>query len=185
MGVQIIRNRAEIKDPHILALIKECVEKTKSLNYYVPDNLKFLQCKAEKRAGQASYKTNSITLSTFVYKEQDKHIKQVIYHELAHIVAGPNTHHGPVWKRIANSISRATGLNISRVYDKEDMPVHYEVRLKNKITRYRYTFRCKKCGAILHYARECKFTRTYNQMLGDKPRWVCKRCGGSFEKIEG
>lgn len=182
MGIQNIRNRAEIKDPHVLALIKECVGKMKDLGYHVPTKLRFLQCKAKERAGLACYRDITIVLSTFIFEEEDNYVKQVIYHELGHIVAGPNTHHGPVWKTIMRKIEKATNLTLERCYSPDQMPKHSAAK-KQKEPKYR--FRCTKCGKEIFRDRLVKFVKTYDEKLPNgKPRWTCTHCGGSFEMIK-
>ena len=180
MAVQNIKNRAKITDLRILTLIKECVDTTKSMGFSLPTKLRFLECKAKRRAGLACYRDTTIVLSTFLYKERDTSVKSVIYHEIGHILAGSLAHHGPVWKKIVNKISAQTGIKITRCYSKEDMPVHSEEEKKT----WKYSFRCKGCGAILHYHRTTEFVKTYNQMLGDKPRWTCTKCGHGFELLK-
>lgn len=180
--MQNVRNRAKITDPRIQELIQECVKGTQEMGFKLPNTLKFLQCKAKRRAGLACYRGPTIVLSTFLYKEEDNAIKTVIYHELGHIIAGPGTHHGPIWQRIVNEMSMVTALNITRCYSDSDLPVH---AVETKAVGYKYNFRCKRCGCELHYHKETKFVKTYDQILSynGQPRWTCTKCGGSFEKI--
>lgn len=180
--MQNVRNRAKITNQHVLSLIAECVSGTKEMGFKLPSKLKFLQCNAKRRAGLACYRDTVIVLSTFLFKESDNAIKTVIYHELGHIIAGPGTHHGPAWQRIVNHMSMVTALNITRCYSDSDLPVH---AAEQKAKGYRYNFRCKGCGCELHYHKETKFVKTYDQILSynGQPRWTCTRCGGTFEKI--
>ena len=180
-NVQNIRNRSDITDQHIAALIKECIEKVKSLNFSIPENLRFLECNAARRAGLACYTDTTIVLSRFIYKENDDAIRKIIYHEIGHIVAGPGVHHGPKWKNIVNKIGNATGLVITRCYKDSDMPVHAEERK----SAYKFIFRCTGCGCEIHYNRRTEFVNTYNQTMSNgKPRWTCRRCQGVFEMIK-
>jgi predicted SprT family Zn-dependent metalloprotease len=179
--MQNIKNRALITDTRILTLIAECVQKTKAMGFVVPTTLRFLECKAARRAGLACYQDTTIILSTFIYKEEDNAIKSVIYHELGHIIAGPLAKHGPIWLRVVNKMSATTGLKISRCYNDKDMPVHAE----EKKALWKYNFQCTKCKCQVHYLKRTDFVNTYNAIMSNgKPRWTCAHCGGTFELIK-
>ena len=179
--MQNVKNRSKITDEHILALIQECVNNTKSMGYSVPKALRFLECRANRRAGLACYQDTTIVLSTFIYKESDIAIKSVIYHEIAHIVAGSYAHHGPLWQKVANKMTKVTGIKITRCYSDADMPIHAEERKSN----WKYNFVCKGCGCMLHYYKRTEFVQTYNEQLSTgKPRWTCTKCGGTFDLIK-
>ncbi len=179
--VKNIKNRSPISNEHVKSLIKHCLDKVQEMNYCIPSNLRFLQCKAARRAGLACYSDNTIVLSTFIYKESDAAIQTIIYHEIGHIIAGPGTHHGPAWQRIVNNISRATGLKITRCYSDTDMPIHAE----EKKSLWKYNFRCKGCGGMLHYSKRTVFVQTYNQIMENgQPRWTCTKCHNSFELLK-
>lgn len=179
---QNIRNRTVITEPRILTLIEECVTNTKNMGFALPESLRFLERKNAKRvAGTAYTRQKVIALSEFIYKEKDSAIKAVIYHELAHIIAGPGVGHGPVWKNIVGKMTKTTGIKITRLYSDEDMPVHAAEVGK----LWKYAFRCKGCGSTIHYFKATKFCKTYDQLLlSGKPRWTCTKCGGTFEKIK-
>ena len=178
--IQNVRNRAKITNPHILALIKECVDNTKAMGFSLPVNIRFLECMAVKRAGVACYRDSTIVLSTFIYKEADTSIKSVIYHEIGHLVAGPYAKHGPVWQRVVNKMTKVTGIKITRCYSDADMPLHAAERQKS----WKYNFRCLGCGCELHYTKRTTFVQTYNDMIGDKHRWTCTHCGNHFEMVK-
>ena len=180
--IQNIKNRKAITDKHILSLIKECLNTTKELNFSIPEKLRFLQCEAKRRAGVACYRDTTIVLSSFIFKENDNAIKSIILHEIGHIIAGPLAKHGPVWKNVVAKMSKKTGIKITRCYDESDLPIHAEEKKK----LWRYNFRCTGCGLELHFMKETKFVRTYDEILeyANKPRWTCSCCGGTFEKIK-
>jgi len=61
--------------------------------------------RAKKRYGQCNYADRVITLSGhFVDHGPDEEIRQTILHEVAHVLAGPGTGHGPEWLAKARSI---------------------------------------------------------------------------------
>ena len=174
-----IRNRKEISNPHIKRLIKDCLDTVKGIGFTVPDNLRFLECKAERRAGLACYTDTTIVLSTFIYKEDDAIVKTTILHEIAHILAGPGTHHGPVWQSIVKTINACTGYKITRCYKDSDMPIHAS---EKKERTYKFFFTCRGCGCKLRYMRETEFTRTYDEIMDNgKPRWTCRHCHNTFQ----
>lgn len=185
MSIQNVRNRKPITDKRVLGLIQSCIQCCKELGYEVPNNLKFKKCKATQRAGLACYGDCTIVLSDFLWKESDKSIQEIIYHEIAHIIAGKGVHHGPAWQKIVNKINKANNMNISRLWGKENLPVHYAEIHSLNYSGYKYSFRCTTCGQIIRFHRATKFTKSYDQYLGDhRPRWTCARCGGIFEKIK-
>lgn len=176
-----VRNRQPITDQHVLDLITECKNICAGLNYSLPGNLKFLQCKAFRRAGLACHADKTIVLSSFLFKESDNAIKTTILHEMGHIIAGPGVKHGPGWQKIVRKINASTGLHITRCYSDEDMPIHATAVAKS----YKYTFQCRGCGLQLKYTRRSRFVDTYDEILySGKPRWTCSHCGGTFAKID-
>lgn len=179
--MQNIKNRSIITNSRILLLIKECLDNTQAMGFKCPPNIRFLQCKAQRRAGLACHADSTIVLSSFIFKEKDEAIKSIIYHELGHIIAGPHAHHGPGWYKVVNKMSAVTGIKITRCYSEEDLPIHAEEKKK----AWKFNFRCKGCGCMLHYYRRTDFVNTYNQILpSGNPRWTCTKCGGTFEKID-
>ena len=179
--MQNIKNRSQITNERVLGLIQECLTNSKSMGFTIPQRLRFLECKAKRRAGLACYGDTTIVLSTFIYKETDIAIKSIIYHEIAHIVAGPYAHHGPVWQKVINKMSTTTGIKITRCYSDADMPIHAE----EKKASWKYNFCCQGCGCQLHYMRKSEFVKTYNhKMLNGKPRWTCAHCGGTFKLVK-
>lgn len=186
--MQIAKNRHTITNSHILDLIQECKESVQRIGYHFPSDIRFLECKAKKRAGQASYTKKTIVLSTFIYKESDANIKNVILHEMAHHIAGPGTHHGPVWQGIAKTLNKALGCTITRCYSKATMPVHMEELktqpVQRKTPETKWLFQCQGCGTILRYRKKTKFVSTYNEILPTgKRRWTCSRCGCGYNLL--
>lgn len=182
-----LRGRSIITDQRILGLITECVRETKEMGYALPSNLVFLECNAQSRAGQATIRADGsryVTLSLFLYKEPEVTIKSVIYHELAHIIAGIRAKHGPVWKQVARKMSLKTGIAITRTWSEEDCPIHAEERKATKKQAKKYIFRCKGCGAMVRYSRRTVFVKTYDEMITpSKPRWFCTKCHSMFEMV--
>ena len=71
---------------------------------------------AKKRLGVCKYAEKRISLSRyFVELHSLEEIDQVMRHEIAHALAGPNAGHGPKWKKIATQL----GYNHKRISGEE------------------------------------------------------------------
>ena len=65
---------------------------------------------AKRRAGLCNFTDRRITVSRYLAaKFDDDEIHQILLHEVAHAMAGPNAGHGPAWKRIAEEIGYVGG----------------------------------------------------------------------------
>lgn len=187
MAIYDTRNRYAIKDIRILKLINECTTNVQIWGFKLPKEITWYSAQCNNRLGLANYRTNSITLSTFLFKEtDDNNIRNTIYHELGHLIAGPKAHHGYEWKKVVKVISDKTGLIISRLAKTSDYEYFQSTDYQDK---YKYIFKCKHCGCTLRYQKHTNFVDTYNDTYVDtkgnkKPRWTCSCCGGTFERIK-
>lgn len=94
---------------------------------------KFRFDNARRRFGQCSYRHQKITLSRYlVERNPQEEVLETILHEIAHALAGPNTHHGPVWQYMA----RQVGCAPTRCYDST----------KVKTPPAKYIGTCPCCG---------------------------------------
>lgn len=180
------RNRYAINNQRILKLIRQCTQDVQDWGFKLPKEITWYSASCKRRLGLASYTNNSITLSQFLFNESnDDNIKNTIYHELAHLIAGPHTHHGPAWQRVANEISTRSGLVISRLAHSEDYEYFQSQDYKDL---YKYVFKCKQCGCTVKYQKRTRFVDTYNDTYTikgvEKPRWTCSCCGGTFQRIK-
>lgn len=61
-----------------------------------------------RRGGFCNYRKKRITLSRHFVElnpwEGADAVKNLALHEIAHALAGPRTHHGPAWKKVAQAI---------------------------------------------------------------------------------
>lgn len=178
------RNRYEIKNTRVLKLIDSCVTDMKSWGIPLPEHITWKSCKCDKRLGLATIGKNIITLSDFLFDEpKDNSIKSVIYHELAHLAAGPGEHHGPKWKAIANLITQESGIKVTRCADPREYEYFKTIQKDDK-----YRFRCTGCGVEVSYQKKSHFVKSYNKTFisasGERKYcWVCKYCKNHFEKI--
>jgi predicted SprT family Zn-dependent metalloprotease len=66
---------------------------------------KFRFDRAKKRYGCCFYYKKLISLSSILTPlREERHVKNTILHEIAHVLAGPAAGHGPEWKKVAISI---------------------------------------------------------------------------------
>ena len=180
------RNRYAINNTRILKLINICTKDVQDWGFKLPKEITWYAANCKRRLGLASYSTNSITLSKFLFNEtKDDNIKNTIYHELAHLIAGPRTHHGPAWQKVAKVISVKSGLNITKLAETANYEYFNSQAYKDL---YKYVFKCTKCGCTLKYQKKTNFVDTYNEMITvggiQKHRWTCSCCGGHFERVK-
>lgn len=65
---------------------------------------------AKRRAGLCNYTDRRITVSRHLaQKFEDDEIHQILLHEVAHALAGPDAGHGPRWRRVAAEIGYIGG----------------------------------------------------------------------------
>jgi predicted SprT family Zn-dependent metalloprotease len=75
---------------------------------------------AKKRFGQTKFGPDVISLSMrLTYMNDEARVREVILHEIAHALAGPNHHHDDYWKATARSI----GASDSRTYDSDEVNI--------------------------------------------------------------
>ena len=100
--------------------------------------------------------------------------KKVIIHEILHCCEGA-FNHGEKWKRLAETVNKKLGYNISRYYDPSEVRcIENEQRKKAK-----YIFRCTGCGQTVYRYRRSKSADNFCSL------YRCSKCGGSFETIKG
>ena len=65
---------------------------------------------ATRRAGLCNYTDRRITVSRHLAARfEDDEIHQILLHEVAHALAGPDTGHGPAWRAIARGLGYEGG----------------------------------------------------------------------------
>jgi len=109
---------------------------------------------AKRRAGVCRYSRRVISLSRYyVQHNSDEDVLDTLKHEISHALAGPGTHHGPIWK----AMCRKVGCRPVRCYDSKQVKMP-EPKLKavcggcqKTFTRHRQTGRgkwryCITCG---------------------------------------
>ncbi|WIB65270.1 SprT-like domain-containing protein [Curtobacterium sp. MCBD17_040] len=72
---------------------------------HLPAGWRFDFDRATVRLGQSNHRTKVITMSrSFTQAEEQPAVEQVLFHEVAHALAGANVGHGPVWLRHARRL---------------------------------------------------------------------------------
>lgn len=175
-----------LQDERILALCKECWKDLLKMGIKVPPGVKYQERKTTAWFGLASYKENSITLSSYILNDPEDELKRTIYHELAHLAANlkdPGCGHRRVWKDYAELISRRTGINITRTTNARLLGMHQEwvkvkdAKRKARPAAPRYEFVCPECGAKVIHHKKSKFVQQYDWTHPNgEPWWWCARC---------
>lgn len=127
----------KLTDKRILGYCKECVTVMNKLGYEIK-NIKWLTLESINTFGRANKSKNTVWLNKALSGEEEHSIKNVIYHELAHIAAPFNAHHNWQWKHVCERIRVKTGQVITRTTNMEN---HTAV-LELKKSKAKYAFRC-------------------------------------------
>ena len=135
--------------------------------------------RAKSRWGQCKRVNGgySININVDLLDERNdyKGLENTLIHEILHTVDGC-MNHGPNWKRAADRIKTAYGLEIKRVSSKEDKGVAY----KREATRnepVKYVLKCLDCGHEYKYQRATKAVKF-------PERFRCGHCQGRLELIK-
>lgn len=130
------------------------------------DGWKFRYDRAKKRAGCCKYRPKTITLS-YHYVTLNAHkpddIRDTLLHEIAHALAGPGTHHGPIWKMWCRKI----GARPVRCYDVKDVTM----------PKGKYVAACPKCTRVYH-----KHKKPTN-VTGTR-YYYCRPCGRNEGRLD-
>lgn len=100
----------------------------------------------------------------------DRTIYDTVYHELAHVIAGPNAEHGAEWKKIVSDIRNRTGLKMQVMANKNDIDELY------RIVGYDHSYMCTKCGEIIGINN--------NDHYFVDSQLIHKGCGGILKRIK-
>lgn len=150
------KGRYQITDSALLEIFQECTDKVRSLGYYVPYYTK-AEFDLKSKLGECSFGCIPMISIHKGILRNEKTLKGVIYHELCHLVAGPNEGHGATWKRIARKVGNATGYNIERCADAESVAV-CRAECPVKIKEAKYIITCPKCGKTWQKYRQSNLT---------------------------
>ncbi|QIK64199.1 SprT family zinc-dependent metalloprotease [Leucobacter viscericola] len=115
-----------------------------------PEQWSFGFDNAKRRAGLCNFTDRKITVSRYLSEKfEDDEIHQVLLHEVAHAIAGPDAAHGPVWKRTAEQLGYVGGRTHDGEIAHERAPwkgtcpaghEHFRFRKPTRITS------CAKCS---------------------------------------
>lgn len=74
--------------------------------------------RAAGRAGMTNFETGRIVLSaTAVEQYTDEQVEQLMLHEIAHVLAGPKSDHGKLWKDEAKALGYVGGVHCEHFED--------------------------------------------------------------------
>lgn len=109
----------------------------------------------KQRLGCCSYSKKEITVSKYVIFEAPiELLKQIILHEIAHVIAWPGEWHGKKWKWIANLLG----------IPQEDCKSTTNFKSQSS-EQWKYQMICPNCKALYHYHK-----RPHNL---NKACWMC------------
>lgn len=156
-------------------LMKECVCNLQDLSIKVSKNIEgiYINTRAKKRLGcckmtRSGLKSKySIEVSYVLIEEDDEFLKDIIYHELLHTVAGC-MNHGKKWKKAAALVNNELGTNIKSRTD------YFKHECDTEKLNYKYGIKCIKCGSMTYRLRSCNLTK-------HPECYKCAKCGGSLD----
>jgi predicted SprT family Zn-dependent metalloprotease len=102
---------------------------------------------AKRRAGLCNYTDKRISVSRYLaVRYDDDEIHQVLLHEVAHAIAGPNAGHGAEWKRVAKELGYVGGRLLDGGAAEELAPWRGVCPSGHVHHRYRTPTRIQSCG---------------------------------------
>ncbi|WP_336658901.1 SprT-like domain-containing protein [Leucobacter sp. USHLN153] len=102
---------------------------------------------AKRRAGLCNYTHRRITVSRYLAEKfDDDEIHQVLLHEVAHALAGPDAGHGREWKRIAEELGYVGGVTHQGEIAHERAPWVGQCAAGHEHFRFRKPTRVHSCG---------------------------------------
>lgn len=112
-----------------------------------PDVWSFGFDHAKRRAGLCNFTAKRITVSRYLaVRYEDDDIHQVLLHEVAHALAGPDAGHGAAWKRVANELGYVGGRLLDGGAAAELAPWQGVCPNGHEHFRYRQPTRTQSCG---------------------------------------
>ena len=181
--------RKEIKDiKYLEKIVNQAMSDVEKLGFKLKEKMKdvtFIQLTNAKNTmgvccSRREYTKDGKIKSVFFLKFSkylltldEKEIKDVVYHEIAHAISNPrNKKHNYYWQYAARTINDAYGLNIQHY-----VPSEVTQQLEEKgIKKYKHIIKCESCGAIIKRQRDSSFTK-------HPENYRCGKCGGKFIKI--
>lgn len=102
---------------------------------------------AKRRAGLCNYQLKRISVSRYLAARfDDDEIHQILLHEVAHALAGPDAGHGAQWKRIARELGYVGGRTHDGEIAHELAPWHGSCPAGHEHARFRKPSRQMSCG---------------------------------------
>ena len=102
-GIEIIENEK------VRALAKKCVENVIAWGYKLPRHIEWSEGDSDKWLGLTKFENPSIILNKKLYKQTNIMIQITVYHELAHLIAGPESGHKGAWRKVVDDFHDKTG----------------------------------------------------------------------------
>lgn len=182
----MIYNDIIIPDSRYLPLISKCINNLYTWGFafdYAAINWdidKMEPLGLTKWENQNGYLKITIVLNQGLITQDKNVVLDTIYHELAHVIAGPGVQHGQKWLDIVSIIRTKTGLPM-RVKATED-----ETDDQYYLIGYKYAIMCEKCGKIVGFNKKVPVVIN-PKMIDPKSnsyRFFHADCGGLWRRIK-
>ena len=102
-GIEIIENE------RVRNLARKCVENVISWGYSLPRHIEWGEDDSDNWLALTRFKVPSIILNRRLHKQGDIMIQITVYHELAHLIAGPEANHAGAWRKVVDDFHDKTG----------------------------------------------------------------------------
>jgi predicted SprT family Zn-dependent metalloprotease len=153
-------------------LLKKCIQLLEYEKIPVSDSIAGIKInrRAKSRFGKCTKIKNTyhIEISSILLNLEDKHIENVILHELLHTCYNC-MNHGKRWKQYAARLNEKYGYNITVRTSYEMMGLEPPEINKN----IKYIIVCEKCGTEYPRQRKCSLVENVD-------RYKCGKCGGNL-----
>lgn len=182
----MIENEILIPDIRYIPYIKECVNNLKQWGFSYDYRNICWDVRKMQSVGRTEWSLENGEIKTTIILNQglitlgEENIKDTIYHELGHVLAGPKAGHGEPWLKIMDFIKKKTSLPLTAQVEPEALSDLYY------IVGHKYALMCEKCGKIIGFEKEEPFVKNPKEYdeINKCYRFTHKGCGGLWQRIK-
>lgn len=160
------------------SILQECCQTLDSLQIRYAKNCKIIPDPRLKRCWGSCRKMPDgsylIKISPLLLEESlpPESLKDTLYHELLHTVPGAMSHQ-KTWLQLAQTVNRATGLNIKRSTPASEKGIELDYANDPAV---KFLCVCQGCGVQIVRYRRCDFVRRPG-------KYRCGSCGGKWKVV--